>query len=111
MAHRFIYDFALILYFLAANVISSFSSKAQKWLQGRKRVWQELEKLQASKKRIWFHCASLGEYEQALPLMEKFSDRTRNGIQDFEIIVTFFSPSGYEIVKKKKPDVRVFYLP
>ncbi len=103
--NRFLYDIFLALYQLAVRISSPFNLKAKKWVEGRQHVWDELERLQDSgKKRIWFHCASLGEYEQALPLIEKFQN-------DSEIIITFFSPSGYEIVKKKDNDARVFYLP
>lgn len=101
---RFLYDIFLSLYFFTARIISPFNPKAKKWVQGRKHVWEYLEKLDGSKQCIWFHCSSLGEYEQALPLIEKLQKKD-------EIIITFFSPSGYEVVKKKNPEWKVFYLP
>src|SRR5688572_4335270 len=57
-----------------------------------------------TRNRIWFHCSSLGEYEQALPLIEKLKSTS-------DIFITFFSPSGYEVVQKKNPDALIFYLP
>jgi len=102
--YRIFYDLFLALYSLIARALSPFSVKAKKWVEGRKYIWDSLKRLPADKKRIWFHCASLGEYEQALPLIEKLQ-------KDAEILLTFFSPSGYEIVKKKNPGALVFYLP
>lgn len=99
-----LYNCALSIYFHCAKLISPFHPKAKKWVDGRRTVWNVLEQLPSHPHRIWFHCASLGEYEQALPLIEKIKP-------DSEILITFFSPSGYEIVKKKNPGALVFYLP
>ena len=102
---RLFYDIFLALYSVTARLIAPFDPKAKKWAEGRKRVWDELGELKtATKKRAWFHCASLGEYEQALPLIEKVSVA-------HEIIITFFSPSGYEVAKRKNPGALIFYLP
>ncbi|MDZ4845309.1 MAG: glycosyltransferase N-terminal domain-containing protein [Chitinophagales bacterium] len=119
-----LYNFALALYTLGANLIAPFNSKAKKWIDGRKNIWDELQQLPSHPHRIWFHCSSLGEYEQALPmiqaLQEKKQSRETGNSSDSplywrggggEAIITFFSPSGYEIVKKKNPDALVFYLP
>ncbi len=84
------------------------SNKAIKWVEGRKN-WRE--KLQATKwdKPIWIHASSLGEYEQAKPLIELIkSDRS---LKSKQIIVTFFSPSGYEYCKDVDILDGIFYLP
>lgn len=83
-------------------------------MQGRKGIWEKLEaevRGQRSEKGdlkvIWVHCASLGEFEQGRPLIEKL----RSQYQDFKLLLTFFSPSGYEIRKNYKGADMVFYLP
>lgn len=81
---------------------SQFNTKAKYWVKGRKETILKLEK-----KSIWFHCASLGEFEQARPLIEKF----KKEYSKFEIVLTFFSPSGYEIRKNYEFADYVYYLP
>lgn len=78
------------------------------FIDGRKTVFETLEqKINSSDKTIWFHAASLGEYEQGLPVMEKIKEKFPN----HKIVVTFFSPSGYEVRKNNSiADVTV-YLP
>ncbi len=99
-----VYNLSLFLYSLAAKLISPFNSKAGQWVNGRKYVWEELARLQKSNERVWIHCSSLGEYEQAFPLVQVLK-------ASYEVVITFFSPSGYEIVKKKDASALVFYLP
>lgn len=99
-----LYNFALSLYACGIRIASPFNEKAKKWIYSRASVWNELAQLPSHPNRIWVHCSSLGEYEQALPLIEKLQLNS-------EILITFFSPSGYEIVKKKNPSALVFYLP
>ncbi|MFP9112401.1 3-deoxy-D-manno-octulosonic acid transferase [Flavobacterium sp. RHBU_3] len=78
------------------------------FVQGRKTVFATLrEKIQPSDKVIWFHSASLGEYEQALPIMEQ----VRVQFPKHKILLTFFSPSGYEIRKNTPAADVVVYLP
>jgi len=100
----FLHNVFIRLYYAAARILALFDSKARKWVKGRKTVWEELQKLPVSDSRVWFHCASLGEYEQALPLIEKLRAKS-------SVLVTFYSPSGYEVVKKKNPEAQLFYLP
>ncbi|MBP6455294.1 MAG: 3-deoxy-D-manno-octulosonic acid transferase [Chitinophagaceae bacterium] len=105
----FFYNLFIQLYFLAIKLFSMVDSKAKKWIDGRKNLFEviEHELKQRSAKRIWIHVASLGEFEQSLPLKKKLLETNKN----FEIITTFFSPSGYEIAKKTYPDELFFYLP
>lgn len=87
---------------------SLFSKKAKQWLKGRKKIFQKISSVKSDKnKKIWFHSSSLGEFEQARPLIEKIKAQ----YPDYKIIVTFFSPSGYEIRKNYKLADYVFYLP
>ena len=101
-----------MLYRIGALLISPWNDKARRWRNGRKDIFQRLEQslrggAGANQPLIWFHCASLGEFEQARPLLEK----TRESWPGHRVLLTFFSPSGYE-VRKDYPGVdAVFYLP
>ena len=83
-----------------------FNKKIKLFVNGRKETFSKILKLK-NKKTIWFHVASLGEFEQAIPIIEEINKH----YIDYKILVTFFSPSGYEIIKNyNKADV-VCYLP
>ncbi len=106
----------VIVYFLIVKcfglliaVASLFNVKAAKWLNGRKNIFENLESALSAKdeKRIWFHCSSLGEFEQGKPVMEAI----RNEYPEYKIVLTFFSPSGYEQKKNDAVADYVFYLP
>ncbi len=85
-----------------------FSPKMKLFIDGRKTVFGTLEqKINSSDKTIWFHAASLGEYEQGLPVMEKIKEKFPN----HKIVVTFFSPSGYEVRKNNTIADATVYLP
>jgi 3-deoxy-D-manno-octulosonic-acid transferase len=89
-------------------VAALFNPKARKWVQGRKHIFKKLEAAVAGHEKIvWVHCASLGEFEQGRPLIEQL----RVQYPGFSILLTFFSPSGYEIRKGYKGADWVFYLP
>jgi len=77
------------------------------FISGRKKTFQKLSILKKSDQKIWFHVASLGEFEQAMPIIEA----VKRNYQDYKIIVTFFSPSGYEIRKNSNLADLVCYLP
>jgi len=78
------------------------------FLEGRKDVFKTLaNSINAEDKTIWFHCASLGEFEQGVPLMEALKTK----YADYKLIVTFFSPSGYEIKKNDPIADVIVYLP
>ena len=86
-----------------------FHSKAKKWNNGQKHVWEGLESAFVNNRKpvAWFHTASMGEFEQGKPIIDAFS----NEYPDYFILVTFFSPSGYE-VRKNAPGIDyVSYLP
>ena len=105
---RGLYTIGIWFYGLGIRVAALFNEKARQWVRGRKGLFAELERTFAGKSDpVWIHCASLGEYEQAKPLVEKIKQEQ----PDTQILVTFFSPSGYtQAVKKPLADYN-FYLP
>ena len=104
----FIYNFISIIASQIVKILALFSPKMKLFVNGRKIVFSTLQsKINASDKTIWFHAASLGEYEQGLPVIEKVKIK----YPSHKIIITFFSPSGYEVRKNNSiADVTV-YLP
>ncbi len=85
-----------------------FGQKVRYFKAGQKQVFKRLNTcLNLGKKTIWFHVSSLGEYEQALPVIEKIKSQ----YIDYQILLTFFSPSGYEVRKDSTPADCVSYLP
>lgn len=104
----FLYNVSLQAYRLAIAVASSRNAKARQWIKGREGIFDKVEKaLKPNEKRIWVHASSLGEFEQGRPLIEKIKAEK----PDVKIVLTFFSPSGYEIRKNYPQAGYVFYLP
>lgn len=104
---RWIYSLGVRGYSFLIRLASLWNPKAKKWMQGRKMVWEHLDNWQRTDKLLyWFHCASLGEFEQGRPLIEALKNQG-----DCQIVVTFFSPSGYEIRKNYALADLVTYLP
>lgn len=105
---RGLYTIGIWFYGLGIRIASLFNEKAKQWVRGRKGIFAELEKAFDGKSHpVWVHCASLGEYEQAKPLIEKIKQEQ----PEIKILTTFFSPSGYiQAVKKPLADYN-FYLP
>ena len=104
---RFFYSLFIRFYAHLIKGASLFSKKAKLWHTGRKNIFLFLKEKCAEKQIIWFHCASLGEFEQGKPLMEKIKQEDEN----VTLLVTFFSPSGFE-VKKDDPIAEIItYLP
>lgn len=105
---RLIYNAGIFLYRAIAWIISPFNRKARDWINGRK-DWYDLlrQKIIKGDKYIWIHCASLGEFEQGRPVIESIK-KERPG---YCILLTFFSPSGYEIRKDYPLADIVCYLP
>jgi 3-deoxy-D-manno-octulosonic-acid transferase len=90
------------------HVASLFNPKAKKWVKGRKRIFDKLQQaIPPGEKIIWMHCASLGEFEQGRPVIE----RLRAQGTGHKILLTFFSPSGFEAQKEYKGADWIFYLP
>lgn len=105
--------YRLVLFLITGflNLLSPFFGKLNHFLEGRKSLFQKLENFRKtnSKPVIWFHVASLGEYEQARPVIASLKLKK----PDLAIVVSFFSPSGYDnVVKKPQPNVDfITYLP
>ena len=107
-----LYHTSLKLYLLGSKIAGLFSKKAALFYSGRRELFNHIEhSISAShsskETRYWFHCASVGEFEQARPLIEKIKEREPHSY----IVVTFFSPSGYELRKNYTLANNVFYLP
>ena len=104
------YNLGIYLYTFVILLASAFKPKAKLWVQGRKnwktKYAEHLKKLTGQKK-IWVHCASLGEFEQGRTLIESIKKQYTS----YKIILTFFSPSGYESCKNYGCADAVFYLP
>ena len=104
---QLIYTVGIKIYSSLIWVFSFFNSKAALFIAGRKDIFKQIaQKVNPKNQNIWFHFASLGEFEQGRPVLEKLKEK----YPDKHIIVTFFSPSGYEI-RKNYPLAAVFYLP
>lgn len=103
-----IYNLGLLFYALMVRLLSPFNSKARLFAEGQKHVIKKLaESGLGTFRPIWFHFASLGEFEQGRPVLESLKARW----PDKKFIITFFSPSGYEIRKNYADADGVFYLP
>ncbi len=104
---HFLYNIGIFFLGIGIRIYALFNDKTKRWVTGRKNWKAHLPKVD-SKNVVWFHCASLGEFDQGLPLMWKF----RNEKPDTYILVTFFSPSGMEHYHKRKhPADYVCFLP
>ena len=101
------------LYSLAVSVAKAMtpvvakSTKTKAFVAGRKALWTQLKGIPQNKKVVWMHCASLGEYEQGLPVLTAL----KNNHPEYFYLVTFFSPSGYEVRKNHGITDLVTYLP
>lgn len=105
---RTLYSLIMRMYSGLVNVAAVFGNKkAALWRDGRKKQWEHLKSDNHDDKWIWFHVSSLGEFEQGLPLIE----RLKENYPHFKILLTFFSPSGYEVKKKFQLADKVAYLP
>jgi len=105
---RILYDIAIRFYWMGILVASAWNRKARMWIRGR-RGWRAhlAAAFQEGDRIIWFHCASLGEFEQGRPLIEGIRKR----FPGHRILLTFFSPSGYEKRKNYEGADYVMYLP
>lgn len=105
---KLLYQAGIYAYSFSARIAASFNPKAGKFIKGRKNWKRNLaSKIESNARYIWIHCASLGEFEQGRPLIEEI----RNQLPEYRIVLTFFSPSGYEIRKNYEQAEIVSYLP
>jgi 3-deoxy-D-manno-octulosonic-acid transferase len=127
--HLFIYNIFLFLYSIGIRITSLWNPKARLWRNGRKDIWAELEKAVGSRQKaedgdlsreephspltthhsplVWMHCSSLGEFEQGRPVLEAIKQQYPTA----KTLLTFFSPSGYEVRKNNSGADYVMYLP
>ena len=111
---KILYSLGVWGYTAFVYIAAAWNPKARKWVRGRKESWGKLEKFSAKQSKaptenqpvFWFHCASLGEFEQGRPIIEALKSKS-----PCIIAVSFFSPSGYEIRKNYELADCVFYLP
>jgi 3-deoxy-D-manno-octulosonic-acid transferase len=105
---RFIYSLVIFTFTGLIHIASLFNGKASLWVKGR-RGWEKMlrGKVKSDEKTVWIHCASLGEFEQGRPVIEAIKKRA----PEYKILVTFFSPSGYEIRKNWTGADNICYLP
>ena len=102
------YNIIIYLYALGVAILSLFNEKVRKMRQGEHDAIRILrEKVDPQAKYVWFHAASLGEFEQGRPLMEQL----RKEHPEYKILLTFFSPSGYEVRKNYEGADIICYLP
>lgn len=104
----FLYNIGISAYSLAIRLVAPFNEKASLLSKGRKEVWKKIHNIHRGNERlVWFHAASLGEFEQGRPVIEKL----RQAEPETKILLTFFSPSGYEIRKNYTGADYILYLP
>lgn len=103
-----LYNLSIRIYNLLIIIYQRFSPKAHLWVEGRKNIFEKISnEVDSNLPSIWFHFASLGEFEQGRPVLE----RAKESYPTYKIIITFFSPSGYELRKNYKNADHIFYLP
>lgn len=103
-----IYNICIALYARIIALVGRWNEKARLWHEGRKGIFEKMQQsIKPEDKVVWIHVASLGEFEQGRPIIEQI--RKQN--IDCKILVTFFSPSGYEIRKNYNGADYIFYLP
>ena len=103
-----LYNLFLWLYQLSVRFVSPWNPKAASWINGRKGIFTTIHQAGIrGSQRVWMHCASLGEFEQGRPVIEALRVR----YPDLTVIITFFSPSGFEIRKNYPGADHIFYLP
>lgn len=105
---NFFYNILMSLMSFSIRLASPFNKKARLWIQGRRGIFKRLEEaIDPNAEIAWFHAASLGEFEQGRPVIEAFREK----YPDYKILLTFFSPSGYEYRKNYPGADYIFYLP
>ncbi|NDV15686.1 3-deoxy-D-manno-octulosonic acid transferase [Muricauda sp. TY007] len=108
MPLRFLYNILINIAWLVLKVVALFNAKIKLFVQGRKLTFPTLEdRFDSEDRTIWMHVASLGEFEQGLPILE----RLRSKYPEHKLVLSFFSPSGYEVKKNTSIADVVVYLP
>ena len=105
---RLLYDLGILLMNAGLRMAAPFNPKARLWVRGRKDIFRRMAEVVGPDDEVaWLHAASLGEFEQGRPVIEAL----REACPRYKILLTFFSPSGYEVRKNYAGADWVFYLP
>ncbi len=105
---KLLYNISIFFYKYGIHFAALWNKKARQWKEGRKDIFQKIKtQLTGNQQIIWVHCASLGEFEQGRPLIEKI----KTTLPHYKIFLTFYSPSGYQIRKDYPLADYIFYLP
>lgn len=105
---KYLYNFAISLFGIVVRFLAIFNEKIALFVEGRKETFTKLKAtIEPNEKSIWMHCASLGEFEQGRPILEAI----RLSRPQYKIILSFYSPSGYEVRKEYQGVDVVVYLP
>lgn len=104
---RFLYNIFIYIYIGILHLISPFNKKIKTMLKGEKECFDKLKSINQNDKIAWFHCASLGEFEQGRPLLEE----VKKHFPQHKILLSFYSPSGYEAKKDYSLADYIVYLP
>jgi len=105
---KYLYNIAIFLFGLVLQVLSLFNHKINLFVAGRKETFPKLlSSIKNADQTLWIHCASLGEFEQGRPLIEALHKNMNN----YKIVLTFYSPSGYEVQKNYQYADVITYLP
>lgn len=104
---RFLYNTFIYIYIGILHLISPFNKKIKTMLKGEKECFDKLKSINQNDKIAWFHCASLGEFEQGRPLLEEI----KKHFPQHKILLSFYSPSGYEAKKDYSLADYIVYLP
>lgn len=105
---RFLYNIGLLLYLFLVRLVSNFNPKAKLFCSGRKELLNKIKKeVDHEQPIIWIHCSSVGEFEQARPVIEWYKKEQ----PEYKILLTFFSPSGYELRKNYELADWIYYMP
>ena len=102
-----IYNLFIGLYRIILRFLALFNQKIDTMLKGQKRCFDVLRTIPSNEKIVWFHCASLGEFEQGRPLIERLKETN----PEYKVLLSFYSPSGFEIRKDYSFADWVVYLP
>jgi 3-deoxy-D-manno-octulosonic-acid transferase len=103
-----LYNIVIHIYTGLIRLAAFYDTKARQWTGGRKDLFRKIEAaIDKNQKHVWFHTASLGEFEQGRPVIEAF----RQKYPDYKVVLTFFSPSGYEVRKNFEGADHIFYFP
>ena len=104
----FLYNISIYIYIFIVFIISIFNKKAKRLIKSKKGILNKIKsEINDHKNIVWFHCSSLGEFEQGKILIEKYGEKYAND----KILLTFFSPSGYDVKKNYENVNWVFHLP